>query len=56
MINANPSSLSKIAFNVYENIDTPWYYPGVTALPVDYISKGHHTVNEVNSSGLGRKR
>ena len=54
MINVNPSSLSKIAFNTHANDDTPWCYPGGTALTVDRISRGHHTKNGVDSSGLGR--
>ena len=54
MINVTPSSLSKIAFNVHANADTPWYYPSGTALTVDHTSRGHHTVNRVESSGLGR--
>ena len=53
MINVNPSSLSKISFNVHTNDDTPWNYPGGTALTVDRISKGHH-VRKVDLSGLGR--
>ena len=56
MINMNSSSLSKIAFNVHANVDTPWYYPGGTALTVDCISRRHHTANGVDSSGLGRWR
>ena len=55
MLNVNPSSLSKIAFNAHANVDTPWYYPGRTALPVDCISNGHHTTNRVDSSGLSRR-
>ena len=54
MINVNPSSLSKIAFNTHANVDTPWCYPGGTALTVDHIFRGHHTANRVDSSGLGR--
>ena len=54
MINVNPSSLSKISFNVHANDDTPWNYPGGTALTVDRISRGHHANNGVDSSGLGR--
>ena len=54
MINVNPSSLSKISFNVHANDDTPWNYPGGTALTVDRISRGHHASNGVDSSGLGR--
>ena len=32
MINVNPSLLSKIAFNTHANEDTPWNYPGGTAI------------------------
>ena len=55
MINVNPSSLARIAFITHANVDTPWYYPGRTALPVDCISNGHHTTNRVDSSGLSRR-
>ena len=54
MVNVNPSFLSKIAFNAHANVDTPWYYPGETALTVDHISRGYRTANEVDSSGVGR--
>ena len=54
MTNVNPASLSKISFNVHANKDTPWNYPGGTALTVDRISRGHHISNGVDSSGLGR--
>ena len=54
MISVNPSSLSKIAFNTHANDDTPWCYPGGTALTVDHISRGHQTSNGVDSSGLSR--
>ena len=54
MTNVNPSFLSKIAFNTHVNEDTPWCYPGGTALTVDRICRGHHTKNGVDSSGLGR--
>ena len=54
MINVNPSSLSKIAFNTHANDDTPWCYPSGTALIVNRICRGHHTSNGVDSSGLGR--
>ena len=45
MINVNPSSLSKISFNEHANDDTPWYYPGGTALTMDRITRGHHVGN-----------
>ena len=54
MINVNPSSLYKIAFNTNANDDTQWCYPGGIALVVDYICRGHHTSNRVDSSGFGR--
>ena len=54
MINVNPSSLSKIAFNTHTNEDTPWNYPGGAAMTVDRICRSHHTKNGVDSSGLGR--
>ena len=52
ILNVDPSSLSKIAFNTHANDDTTWCYPGGTALSVDCISRGHHTINGVDSSGL----
>ena len=54
MINVNPSSLSKIAFNVQPNADTPWNYFGGTGPSVDRIFRDYHIVNGVDSSCLGR--
>ena len=54
LINMNPSSLSKISLNDHTNDDTPWNCPGGTALAVDFISRGHHVGNGVDSLGLGR--
>ena len=44
----------KITFNTHANVDPPWCYPVKRALTVDCISRGHHTANEVDSSGLGK--
>ena len=54
MTNVNLSSLSKIGFNVRANNNTPYNYPCSTALTIDYISRGHHVGNGVDSLGLGR--
>ena len=54
MTNVNPSSLSKISFNVHANNDTLWNYPYGTALTVDPISRGHHVCKIVDLFGLCR--
>ena len=54
MTNVNPSSVSKINFNVHTNDDTPQNYHGGTELLINYISRGHNVGNRVGLSGLDR--
>ena len=54
MLNINPKSLLKLSHNTHRNLDTPWRYPGGTALTMNATAKAHMTSTGNDSTGLGR--
>ena len=50
MLHINPKSLSKLSRNIHRNSDTPWYYPGGTALTV----KAHISSSGISPTRLGQ--
>ena len=54
MLHINLKSLSKLSHNINQNSDTPWHYPGDTALTMNATAKAHMSSRGIDPTGLGQ--